>query len=93
MRNLPNFRVEISGLTGEVFVSDNDKGRYMCIFVKTPETDFASIYEAYGFMVWTTVATSTQTEYFPIKLQDHTNLTEAVMSEIWAQVSNQIDLT
>jgi len=90
MKNLPNFKVEINGSPGEIYVSDNEDGRYMCVFVKTNTTDFAHIYKAYGFMVWTPSEYRTM-ELFPIKLQEDTKLTFEVMSEMWKQIHTQIE--
>src|ERR1700722_18419624 len=92
MKNLPNFTVEMNGVAGEVFVSDNHDGKYMCVFVATPAADFQQIYNAYGFMVWTPVATDAETEYFPIKLREQTKLTPAIMHEMWAQIHKHIEL-
>jgi hypothetical protein len=90
MKNLPNFNVVMNGASGEIFVSDNHEGRFMCVFVKTDQTDFCSIYDAYGFMVWTPNGTNTAIEFFPIKLKDATKLTHSVMQEMWEQISRQI---
>src|SRR4051812_16425840 len=90
MTNCPNYTVEISGRIGEVFVSDDHGGKYMCVFVQTDKTDFVAVYEAYGFMVWTQAVTNAQTEYFPIKLREHTKLTIVVMGEMWEQINRQI---
>jgi len=90
MNNLPNFIVDITGSTGEIFVSDNQDGKFMCVFVKTDTTDFAKDYNAYGFMVWTAAATHTENEYYPIKLQEQTKLTKAIMRKMWEHIVKQM---
>jgi hypothetical protein len=90
MKNFPNCNVELNGAKGEIFVSDNHEGRYMCVFVKTPAVDFCNIYNAYGFMVWTPDATLSETKYFPIKLTEDTKLTPDIMVEMWKQIEKQI---
>ena len=90
MKNLPNFKVDINGSTGEIFVSDNQDGKFMCVFVKTDTADFATDYYAYGFMVWTAAATHTENEYYPIKLQEHTKLTKAIMNKMWELIAKQM---
>lgn len=92
MKNRPNFKVNINGSTGEIFVTDNHSGKYMCVFVKTELIDFATTYNAYGFMVWTAAATHSETEYFPIKLQEETKLTKSIMRQMWEQISILIPL-
>lgn len=90
MRNLPNCIVDADGSKGEIFVSDNEGGKYMCVFVKTDVTDFTAIYNAYGFMVWTQIATLGAPEFYPIKLREQTKLTDSVMHEMWRQICEQI---
>lgn len=90
MKNLPNFNIDINGVRGEIFVSDNDAGRFMCVFVKTPAADFCEIYNAYGFMAWTPNATRPESKYFPIKLKEKTKLSEDIMREMWRQISEQL---
>ena len=90
MKNIPNFSAEIQGLTGEIFVSDNEGGKFMCVFVNNGVTDFTSIYNAYGFMVWTLTQSNPEIQFFPIKLQEQTKLTKNIMSKMWDQISYQI---
>jgi hypothetical protein len=92
MKNLQNFNVEIDGCTGEIFVSANHEGRFICVFAETDKTDFCSIYNAFGCMVLTFAATAKETEFIPIKLQDKTKLTHAIIREMWRQISSQIAL-
>jgi len=92
MKGLPNCNVNINGVRGEIFVSDNDEGRFMCVFVKTPTADFCEIYKAYGFMFWPAYADGSDPRYFPIKLKEDTNLSEDVMREMWKQINSQFAL-
>jgi hypothetical protein len=90
MKNLPNFLVDLNGSTGEIFVTDNHDGKFMCVFVKTDATDFSIDYNAYGFMVWTAAGTNTDIKFYPIKLQEQTLLTNDIMREMWNQIVKQI---
>jgi hypothetical protein len=90
VKDIPNFTIEIEGKKGEVFVSDSDQGKYMCVFVNNGVTDFTTIYNAYGFMVWTATDMHTATEFFPIKLQADTRLTVEVIHAMWMGISKQI---
>ncbi len=91
MKEMPNFTVEINGLSGDFFVSGNNVDRYMCVFLNTGTTDFAPMYNAYGFMACLDNPKGRQTELYPIKLKAETTLSVDIMNEMWRQIDAQLD--
>src|ERR1035437_2283003 len=90
MENTRIYTIKANGSTGEIQVSDNKAGRCICIFKKDAHTDFKEIYEAYGFMVWTSDMTNRKNEYYPINTNLQTELTLSIMMDMWAQIEEKI---
>jgi hypothetical protein len=89
MKNEKIYKINILGAEGEVRVSDNEEGRYLCMFNRDTAPYLLKDYKAYGFMVWTNEAEkNTSIEYYPVEMGEKSKLTKEIMHNTWMQIKS-----